>query len=100
MLWVGFRLGLTMGAGGWSVSGVKEVISCWMVAWPGGVVSQAVMLESWVRVAQLIASWALEDVGSSGISAVSVVGKRWWAEGRPEKYWAGIAGTQWSEVLP
>ena len=93
VLGVGFRLRLTMGAGGWSGSGMKEVISCWMAAWPGGVVSQASMLESWIRVVQLITSWAFEEVGSSGISAVLVVGRRRLAECRPEtKYWAGIAG--------
>ena len=93
MLGVGFRLGLATGAGGgWRVSGMKEVISCWMAAWPGGVVSQASMLETWIRVAWLITSWALEEVGSSGMSAVSVIGRRWSVEGRLEKYLAGITG--------
>ena len=62
--------------------------------------SQALMLESWIRVAWHIMPWASDEVGSSGISAVSVVGRRWSAHSRPEKYLSRITGMWWSEVLP
>ena len=100
MMGVGLGLGLTVGAGGWAVSGVKEVISCWMVVCLGGVASQASMLESQTSVARLITSWASEEVQSRGMSAVSVEDRRRSVGGKLVKYVAGIIGTRWREVWP
>ena len=100
MMGVGLGLGLTVGAGGWAVSGVKEVISCWMAACPGGVAGQASVLESRTSVARLIMSWASEEVGSRGMSAVSVEDRRQLVGGKPVKYVAGIIGMRWREVWP
>ena len=79
---------------------MKDVMSCLMAVCPGGVASQVLMLESRTRVARLMTSWASEEVGPRGMSAVSVEGRRRSVGGRLVKYLAGMMGMQWREVWP